>query len=97
MAISLEEDGAYLDDTGVMRMDVKIYTYDLFDMVENRMKVETISRMKVEMISRMKVEMISRMMVETISRMMVKAIIRTMVVMNLFQMEKSKRIFQKQK
>lgn len=34
LAISLEEDGAYLDDTGVMRMDVKIYTYDLFDMVD---------------------------------------------------------------
>jgi len=50
LAISLEENGAYLDDTGVMRMDltlptakavgsvkarlVKIYTYDLFDMAD---------------------------------------------------------------
>lgn len=33
-AISLEEGDAYVDDTGIMRMDVKVYTYDLFDMVD---------------------------------------------------------------
>lgn len=33
-AISLEKGDAYVDDTGVMRMDVKIYSYDLFDMVD---------------------------------------------------------------
>ena len=34
LAISLEEGDAYVDDAGVMRMDVKIYSYDLFDMVD---------------------------------------------------------------
>ena len=34
IAISLEEGDAYVDDTGVMQMDVKIYTYDLYDMVD---------------------------------------------------------------
>ena len=34
IAISLEEGDAYLDDTGIMRMDVKVYTYDRFDMVD---------------------------------------------------------------
>ena len=33
-AISLEEGDAYVDDTGIMRMDVKVYSYDLFDMVD---------------------------------------------------------------
>ena len=33
-AISLEEGDAYVDDTGIMRMDVKIYSYDLYDMVD---------------------------------------------------------------
>ena len=33
-SISLEEGDAYVDDTGIMRMDVKVYTYDLFDMVD---------------------------------------------------------------
>ena len=34
LAISLEEGDAYVDDTGIMRMEVKIYSYDLFDMVD---------------------------------------------------------------
>lgn len=34
LSISLEEGDAYVDDTGVMRMDVKIYTYDKYDMVD---------------------------------------------------------------
>ena len=33
-AISLEEGDAYVDDTGIMQMDVTIYSYDLFDMVD---------------------------------------------------------------
>ena len=33
-AISLEEGDAYVDDTGIMRMDVKVYSYDLYDMVD---------------------------------------------------------------
>ena len=31
LAVSLEEGDAYVDDTGKMQMDVKIYTYDLYD------------------------------------------------------------------
>lgn len=34
IAISLEEGDAYVDDTGAMQMDVKVYTYDRFDMVD---------------------------------------------------------------
>lgn len=34
LAISLEEGGAYVDDTGKMQMDVKIYAYDKYDMVD---------------------------------------------------------------
>ena len=34
LSISLEEGGAYVDDTGKMQMDVKIYTYDKYDMVD---------------------------------------------------------------
>ena len=34
LAVSLEEGGAYVDDTGKMQMDVKIYTYDKYDMVD---------------------------------------------------------------
>ena len=34
VAISLEEGDAYVDDTGIMQMKVKIYTYDRFDMVD---------------------------------------------------------------
>ena len=34
LAISLEEGGVYVDDTGKLQMDVKIYTYDKFDMVD---------------------------------------------------------------
>lgn len=31
---SLQEGDAYVDDTGVMRMDVTVYAYDLYDMVD---------------------------------------------------------------
>ncbi|MBR5445181.1 MAG: hypothetical protein IKV57_03610 [Clostridia bacterium] len=34
LSISLEEGGAYVDDTGAMQMDVRIYTYDKYDMVD---------------------------------------------------------------
>ena len=34
LSVSLEEGGAYVDDTGKMQMDVKIYTYDKYDMVD---------------------------------------------------------------
>ena len=34
LSISLEEGGAYVDDTGAMQMDLKIYTYDRYDMVD---------------------------------------------------------------
>ena len=34
LSISLEEDDAYVDDTGKMQMDVKIYSYDKYDMVD---------------------------------------------------------------
>lgn len=34
LAIALEEGGAYVDDTGKMQMDVKIFTYDKYDMVD---------------------------------------------------------------
>lgn len=34
LAISLEEGDAYVDDTGIMQMNIKIYSYDLFDMVD---------------------------------------------------------------
>lgn len=34
LAISLAEGGAYTDDTGAMQMDVTVYTYDRFDMVD---------------------------------------------------------------
>ena len=34
LSVSLEEGGAYVDDTGKMQMDLKIYTYDKYDMVE---------------------------------------------------------------
>ena len=33
-AISLAEGDAYVDDTGAMQMDVKVYSYDRFDMVD---------------------------------------------------------------
>lgn len=40
IAISLEKGNAYVDDSGVMRMDVKVYSYDLFDMVDiSKLKV----------------------------------------------------------
>ena len=34
LAVSLEEGGAYVDDTGKMQMDVKIFAYDKYDMVD---------------------------------------------------------------
>ena len=34
LAVSLEEGDAYVDDAGIMQMDVKIYTYDKYDMVD---------------------------------------------------------------
>lgn len=34
VAISLEEGGAYVDDSGAMQMDITVYTYDLYDMVD---------------------------------------------------------------
>ena len=34
LAVSLEEGDAYVDDSGKMQMDVKIYTYDKYDMVD---------------------------------------------------------------
>lgn len=34
VSVSLPMSDAYLDDTGVMRMRMSIYTYDLYDMVE---------------------------------------------------------------
>ena len=34
LSVSLEEGGAYVDGTGKMQMDLKIYTYDKYDMVD---------------------------------------------------------------
>ena len=34
LAVSLEEGGAYVDDTGKMQMDLKIYSYDKYDMID---------------------------------------------------------------
>ena len=34
LAVSLEEGKAYVDDTGKMQMDVTVYTYDKYDMVD---------------------------------------------------------------
>ena len=34
VAVSLEQGDAYVDDTGAMQMDVTVYTYDLYDMVD---------------------------------------------------------------
>lgn len=34
LSVSLEEGDAYVDDTGIMQMDVKIYSYDKYDMVD---------------------------------------------------------------
>ena len=34
LAVSLEKGGVYVDDTGKMQMDVKIYNYDKYDMVD---------------------------------------------------------------
>ena len=35
LSISLDEGNAYVDDNGRMQMDLKIYTYDKYDMVED--------------------------------------------------------------
>ena len=40
VAISLEKGGAYVDDTGAMQMDVTVYTYDFYDMVDIAMLKE---------------------------------------------------------
>jgi len=34
LAVSFEEGDAYVDDTGAMKLDVTVYTYDLYDMVD---------------------------------------------------------------
>ena len=34
VAVSLEQGDAYVDDTGAMQMDVIVYTYDLYNMVD---------------------------------------------------------------
>ena len=34
LSVSLAEGDAYVDDTGIMRMDLKIYAYDKYDMVD---------------------------------------------------------------
>lgn len=34
LSVSLEEGNAYVDDSGAMQMDVTIYTYDKYDMVD---------------------------------------------------------------
>ena len=34
LSVSLEEGDAYVDDTGIMQMDLKIYSYDKYDMVD---------------------------------------------------------------
>ena len=34
LSVSLEEGDVYLDDTGKLQMDVKIYTYDQYDLVD---------------------------------------------------------------
>lgn len=34
VAIALEKGNAYVDDTGAMQMDVTVYTYDVYDMVD---------------------------------------------------------------
>ena len=34
LSVSLEEGKAYVDDTGKMQMDLKIYSYDMYDMVD---------------------------------------------------------------
>lgn len=34
VAVSLEEGDAYVDDAGAMQMNLKVYTYDLYDMVD---------------------------------------------------------------
>ena len=34
LSVSLEEGDAYVDDSGIMQMNLKIYTYDKYDMVD---------------------------------------------------------------
>lgn len=40
VAVSFEKGDAYVDDTGVMRLKVKVYTYDLYDMIDIAMLAE---------------------------------------------------------
>lgn len=55
LSISLEEEDVYVDDTGIMQMEVKIYSYDKYDMVDiARMEVGDIlvtSAGEVELVS----------------------------------------------
>ena len=46
LSISLDEGDAYVDDSGRMQMDLKIYTYDKYDMVDiaNLQVVDTVVR-----------------------------------------------------
>ena len=34
LSVSLEDGDAYVDDSGIMQMDLKLYTYDKYDMVD---------------------------------------------------------------
>ena len=34
VAVSLEQGDVYVDDTGIIQMDVMVYTYDLYDIVD---------------------------------------------------------------
>lgn len=40
VAVSLKEGDAYVDDNGAMQMDVTVYTYDLYDLVDISMLKE---------------------------------------------------------
>lgn len=40
LSVSLEEGSVYVDDAGVLQMDVKIYGYDVYDMVDISMMKE---------------------------------------------------------
>ena len=40
LSVSFEEGSAYVDDQGRMQLDVKIYTYDKYDMVDIALKLE---------------------------------------------------------
>ncbi len=34
LSVSFEKDGVYVDDSGILQMDVKVYAYDQYDMVD---------------------------------------------------------------